>query len=802
MNIYAQETSMKPPYFKVLKSENIDFIDSYKNKKIVLNESFKVGSDEYKKVSLGRKYGIYNMTQNQWVVNIHYKSADYVSDSLFRLRFFERNARLMHLDTNSIYNIGGEFQIEINRDGLLLNAFTDKPLIYNPRTNKKINLEYNSANIIGDSLILVRNLLGINGQSNLVDFKGNLLLDKWWKHITFRNGEYFATINGDVNGCNIESKIDFKLKDINNVFISDKGNIRFQKNFKNKYNAIINNRDTLPFDIDTFYINNENDLIVKTGKKYCILCSSRLGNLRDFTLNNQVNLFDSLSNDSYSVRIFNNKKAGLLTSFNSELAKPNYDNIFLFGNFKNERYAILNKNKISVYDYNNKLIKECPCDQPFSIASKKEKPIKELVVCFQKNGEVLTYDVSGNIVPKSRVWFTNESLQDLDIDNLTHNTIIRINDDYGLISKEKRIIIRPNFDYVYKTHLEGVYLVSETTFKEKYVHMIDVRTGKKISYPGFRLPNKTSHPKYVELYDKDRQSKYFMVTQIPFKLLPIDYFEVINNPPNGKAIIIAKNKKYGLEGFDGETLIKLNYKSCLEIGANLISCKNEFNKYALFDKNGNVLTEFKFDSLISFWWNVIGVNKDTITIFNNYHEDGTTVNALKTLIGYNFVNKSSLNFTIEKNGKFGCLDLEGNERLKVENDQIIDTKDYNFIFKRNGRCYLSPSNEDEIFKNGVDTAFFFKNVQHQDDHGVIIYKIGKKYGLHRPNLQFTDPLFDDIYEIHGDYLLIENDRKLGLYDIKRKAFILGPEYNGIFYKDKDNITVIKGNLLQTVSISD
>lgn len=383
LNIYAQESSMKSPYFKVLKSENIDFKDPYSYKDFYFSDIFKVGNDECKKVSFKNKYGVYNKTQNQWVVNIQYKSVDYLKDSLFRLRFFERNARLIHLDPNSIYNIDSEFQIEINKDELLLNAFTDKPLIYNPRINQKINLEYNSASLIGDSLILVHNSTGLGGQSNLVDFNGNLLLSRWWKNISFRNGEYFAIINGDENGCNIESKIDFKLKDINNVFISDRGNIRFHKNFKNKYIAIINNRDTLPFDIDTFYINNENDLLAKTGEKYCILCSSRLGNLRNFTLNNQINLFDSLSNDSYSVRIFNNKKAGLLTNYNLDLAKSINENIFLFGSFKNERYAILNNNKISIYNYRNKLIKECPCDIPYSIASKKEKPIKELVVCFQ-----------------------------------------------------------------------------------------------------------------------------------------------------------------------------------------------------------------------------------------------------------------------------------------------------------------------------------------------------------------------------------------------------------------------------------
>jgi hypothetical protein len=800
MIIYAQETGIKSPYFKVLKSENIDFRDTYSYKDFYFSDIFKVENNEFKKVNFRNKYGIYNMTQNKWVVNIQFNSIDYVRDSLFRLRFsFERYARLIHLDPNSIYSLEGEFQIEINKDGLLLNAFTDKPLIYNPRTNKKINLEYNSANLIGDSLILVRNYPGLDGQSNLVDFKGNLLLNKWWKHITFRNGEYFTSINGNSNRCDLESKIDFSIKDISNEFISDKGNIKFQKNFNNKYIAIINNKDTLPFVIDTFYINNENDLIVKTGKKYCILCSSRLGNLRDFTLNNQVNLFDSLSNDSYSVRIFNNKKAGLLTSFNSELAKPNYDNIFLFGNFKNERYAILNKNKISVYDYNNKLIKECPCDQPFSIASKKEKPIKELVVCFQKNGEVLTYDVSGNIVPKSRVWFTNESLQDLDIDNLTHNTIFRINDDYGLISKEKKIIIPPYFDYVYKTSIEGIYLLNETTFKEKYVHLMDIKTGKKVSYPGFRLSKENSHLKYVELKDRDFKSTYYEVYQNPVRLIPITFFDEMINP-NSRTIIVCKKDKYGMESLKGNTLINTKYNNCFQVTSGITACKDESKKYAIFDERGTILTKHKFDSIVSLNWHILTTNKDTITLFNTNFENGTKLTELRKIYGYNFIKKNSLVFIVEKNGKFGVFDMNGNEKLKAEYDQIMATKDYISIFKRDGKLHFSPSNENEIFKNGVDTAFFFKNVQHQDDHGVIIYKFGTKYGLHRPNLQFTEAIFDDIYEIHGDFLLIENDRKLGLYDIKRKAYILNPEYNGIFFKSIDDVTLIKNDVLQKISI--
>jgi hypothetical protein len=72
MNIYAQETGMKSPYFKVLKSENIDFNNSYKYNDFTFVQNFKVGNDECKKVYFKNKYGIYNMTQNKWVVNIEF----------------------------------------------------------------------------------------------------------------------------------------------------------------------------------------------------------------------------------------------------------------------------------------------------------------------------------------------------------------------------------------------------------------------------------------------------------------------------------------------------------------------------------------------------------------------------------------------------------------------------------------------------------------------------------------------------------------------------------------------------------
>lgn len=50
LNIYAQESSMKSPYFKVLKSENIDFKD-YSNANVISTyRSFNINDEDYKHV--------------------------------------------------------------------------------------------------------------------------------------------------------------------------------------------------------------------------------------------------------------------------------------------------------------------------------------------------------------------------------------------------------------------------------------------------------------------------------------------------------------------------------------------------------------------------------------------------------------------------------------------------------------------------------------------------------------------------------------------------------------------------------
>ena len=404
------------------------------------------------------------------------------------------------------------------------------------------------------------------------------------------------------------------------------------------------------------------------------------------------------------------------------------------------------------------------------------------------------YDIHGVAVDLSTLHVNDEMKKSINLNNLSETSIIKIGGKYGVISKNKKIIIPPIYEYIRKTSFDGIYLVEERTFKNRFVHLMDTKSGERQTHSGYRLPWSNSNIRCFALENRKGNFDHFEISLNPLKLISINYFKELIHL---KSIIRTKNGKYGMESFDGNTLINFNYDNCYEFDNRLLGVKNEKGKYAIFNEKGIQLSDFNYDTLFAGF----GISKDTISILKPNYNNGTILQVSKIISGYNLIKKEPSFIVVEKNGKLGSINLNGDLVLNVENDWISkESRHSDFLYKRNGKFYFSPTSEDEIFKNGVDTAFFFKNVQHQDDHGVIIYKIGKKYGLHRPNLQFTDPLFDDIYEIHGDYLLVENDRKLGLYDIKRKAYILNPEYNGIFFKSIDDVTLIKNDVLRKISI--
>ncbi len=118
-------------------------------------------------------------------------------------------------------------------------------------------------------------------------------------------------------------------------------------------------------------------------------------------------------------------------------------------------------------------------DNAFTISSKKDRYYDDSIICFQKNGDILLYDIFGNLHDKSYAWIINDLRKEINLDSIQSNEIIKIGDKFGIISKNNKIIVPFEYDYIQKTIHDGVYLVSERTFKDNYAYLIDIKNHTK-----------------------------------------------------------------------------------------------------------------------------------------------------------------------------------------------------------------------------------------------------------------------------------------------------------------------------------
>ena len=240
------------------------------------------------------------------------------------------------------------------------------------------------------------------------------------------------------------------------------------------------------------------------------------------------------------------------------------DNIFV--------YAIKKDHKITLYNENGNIIKACLCDKPFVVGSKKEKSYDDSIICFQNNGKIYVYDIFGNLHDKALAWIKDELGSELNLDSIQGNEIIKIGEKFGVISKNKTIVIPFEYDYIHKTIFDGVYLVIERTFKDDYVFLVDTKRKRRVSYKGFIISHSSPSQKYFNAIGNDRELHYFRIDFNPLSLVEVDYFEELNDY---KSVLVSIDGKYGLESFDGTKIIDFKYNNGHILESKLLEVVNK-----------------------------------------------------------------------------------------------------------------------------------------------------------------------------------------------------------------------------------
>lgn len=283
------------------------------------------------------------------------------------------------------------------------------------------------------------------------------------------------------------------------------------------------------------------------------------------------------------------------------------------------------------------------------------------------------------------------------------------------------------------------------------------------------------------------------------KILDTAFSQIIRYGDNDNLGFITVNSdtKYGLVNVSGETLLENNYEKIENIYGEKYFVIVENGKQVLIDKQANkVLTE-NYDEIKQI------VNSGVIFVKNNLY--GLMSYTGETIIEPKYENLKEINtdiFEAKKDGKFGLIDKEQNEKVAysfkginynkkagiyiAENDDYTSSiLDSNFEVKLLG--IISLINVDEGYmKIKINDTYKYYNFKFQEKEIKEIFPNNKiyassqdgKYGfIDAKGEKVVDFIYDEVTEINEyGYAAVKKDNLWGAID-KQGNIVIEPTYN-------------------------
>lgn len=244
----------------------------------------------------------------------------------------------------------------------------------------------------------------------------------------------------------------------------------------------------------------------------------------------------------------------------------------------------------------------------------------------------------------------------------------------------------------------------------------------------------------------EKDGKFGIIDKEEHIILPISFSSVSHIKRNGsidefsKLFLVEKDNKFGILDEKGDVFLPICFSSISVLGDENSSCNNIFlveknKRFGVYDEKGNIILHTCFVSIIP------------ISDNNNYTHFIVSSDVGKFL--YNYGNKKESleydnilpyhkydTFIFESDGKYGLLDLDGNELLpaQYEYNKSIDCYRILFTYKRNQypiiienglMCGRFPIEKDFIcFRVGI-TREEFVYISHKNGKYGLITKNGK-----------------------------------------------------------------------------
>ncbi|MEN8119197.1 MAG: WG repeat-containing protein [Bacteroidota bacterium] len=387
----------------------------------------------------------------------------------------------------------------------------------------------------------------------------------------------------------------------------------------------------------------------------------------------------------------------------------------------------------------------------------------------------------------------------------------KVNGKWGIVDENNTVIV----DFIYAEmskfyYIDNYFKVSLQKYPREKYGVLNIVT-KKMNIPC----------KYKKI-EAIRNTNYFKVQDgVKYNLVDINnspkfktWYEKLYMPKGGRKLyIVMLNGKMGVIDENENQVVPIEYEEIksepYKDGSYL--ARNKEGKYGCITLDGRVTLQFIYNNVEKKYNNsIIALHNDKCGLVQV--NDGMPYEV--ATCDYNSIVGENKIFIVEKDNKFGMLDLYGKLITKIEYDKIeASSSSYYgnnkpFIAKKGNNYYLLNSSGELVsntaFKSIEKLSEYDKKGSSKSEFSFFIVRTSKKgkYGLiDLFGKEVLSPEFDNIISKKVNVVIVEKDSKVGLYDIIKNKMILKVEYDQIILS-KTGFVGMKDNDFYQIDVKD
>ncbi|MDP4208608.1 MAG: WG repeat-containing protein [Bacteroidota bacterium] len=390
------------------------------------------------------------------------------------------------------------------------------------------------------------------------------------------------------------------------------------------------------------------------------------------------------------------------------------------------------------------------------------------------------------------------------------------NGKWGIIDNNNTVIVPFNWYQISNiSNLENYIIVTANTYPNKLKGIYSLMERKLTVPCAYTELTKLSNQDYF-LAENGTKHNIVDISNTPrFK----KWYDDITVPSKGRNYYIVKNdNKYGVIDDNEKEIIPIEYLEFAQYpysdGSYL--ARNKDGKYGFVLIDGKVTLPFEYDNLIkNYNDNIVSVQNGKcglIQVNSGMPYQITTCN-------YDDIKGGNKTFIVEKDGKFGLLDIYGKQLTEIE-FQSLESLDNNSndgsIFKaqKDGYYQLIDKQGKPIGTEKFQDISIIekKNISYYSDVKFTymkgLLKNGKYSIIDKVGKTISSSLFDDIISENDNNFIVKSKGKYGLYSLLDQKLIIDYKYDLIiktsdnywgFYGKKIDILIVKSGQVTKIN---